>query len=98
MPEMGKNRTGNMPPYKPYFGIQESETRDFPGHYGTIFGPGDVMGMSGISHFSRSGKLFRMKSLQVVSDKICYVNKLCRILYGATMANRKGLWQEGAKG
>lgn len=71
---MGEIMTGNNPLFYAFFGPEIAKKRAFLRHFGTIPGLGWVPGPFGISRFAGVRKLFRMRGLQVVSDKSHYVN------------------------
>ena len=74
--------TGNSPLFRPTFGLGIAEKWAILSLFGTVLGPGGPSGPLEISHFHRGRKSFIMRYLQVVSDKMYYVNKSCRIEYG----------------
>jgi len=79
---MPKIETGNRPPFTANFGPVEARKPLFLPPFGTFLGKGRVSDPSGISHFPRGRKSFKLRTIQVVSDKSHYVNYLCRIKYG----------------
>jgi len=66
--------TRNSPLFEPTFGLGIAEKWAILSLFGTILGPGEPGGLFGISHFHRGRKSLIIKSLQVVSDKVYYVN------------------------